>query len=78
MNIEWVEGFEINVKVDESGAVVISANREGLLSLAQQFTALAETLPGDHIHYDQDNSLEEGSTELIVEKKPDRSDSSEE
>jgi hypothetical protein len=68
MNIEWVEGFEINVKVDESGAVVISANREGLLSLAQQFTALAENLPGDHIHYDQDNSLEEGSTELIVEK----------
>ncbi|MBQ3376066.1 MAG: hypothetical protein IJG49_06615 [Erysipelotrichaceae bacterium] len=68
MNIEWVEGFEINVKVDECGAVVISANREGLLSLAQQFTALAETLPGDHIHYDQDNSLEEGSTELIVEK----------
>ena len=68
MNIEWVEGFEINVTVDESGAVVISANREGLLSLAQQFTVLAETLPGDHIHYDQDNSLEEGSTELIVEK----------
>ena len=65
MEIEWVDGFEIRVKVDHD-AVVISANKEGLLSLAKQLTALAEAAPGQHIHYDEYNSLEDGSTELIV------------
>ena len=48
--------------------MVISANKEGLLSLAAQLTALAEALPGSHIHYDVFNSLEEGSAEMIIEK----------
>lgn len=68
MDIEWVDGFEIRVSVDESGAAVIEANKEGLLSLAKQLTAMAETAPGTHIHYDDSNSLEEGSTELIIAK----------
>ncbi len=67
MKIEWTDGFEIRVKI-ENGTTVISANREGLLSLAKQLTALADGAPGDHIHYDGDNSLVEGSSELIVEK----------
>ena len=33
MELNWVDGFEINVRI-ENGAAVISANREGLLSLA--------------------------------------------
>ena len=65
MEIEWVDGFEIRVKVDHD-AVVISANKEGMLSLAKQLTALAEAAPGQHIHYDEYNSLEDKSTELIV------------
>ena len=65
MEIEWVDGFEIRVKVDHD-AVVISANKEGMLSLAKQLTALAEAAPGQHIHYDEYNSLEDGSAELIV------------
>ena len=65
MDIEWVDGFEIRVKVDH-GAVVITANREGMLSLAKQLTALAEAAPGQHIHYDNYNSLEEGSAEMII------------
>ena len=65
MEIEWVDGFEIRVKVDHD-AVVISANKEGMLSLAKQLTALAEAAPGQHIHYDEYNSLEDGSTEMIV------------
>ena len=65
MEIEWVDGFEIRVKVDHD-AVVISANKEGMLSLAKQLTALAEAAPGQHIHYDEYNSLEDESTELIV------------
>lgn len=63
--IEWVDGFEIRVKVDHD-AVVIAANKEGMLSLAKQLTALAEAVPGQHIHYDEYNSLEEGSTEMII------------
>ena len=65
MEIEWVDGFEIRVKVDHD-TVVISANKEGMLSLAKQLTALAEAAPGQHIHYDEYNSLEDGSTEMIV------------
>ena len=53
----WVEGFEIHVRLQKEKAL-ISANREGLLSLAKQLTALAEELPGSHIHYDLYNSLE--------------------
>ena len=49
-------------------AVTICANREGLLSLARQLLSLAEGIPGDHIHYDVYNSLEDGSAELIVER----------
>ena len=65
MDITWVDGFSIKVKVD-SGTVIISANKEGLLSLAKQLTTLAEALPGNHIHYDEYNSLEEGSVEMII------------
>jgi len=31
--------------------------------------ALAEGEPGDHIHYDEHNSLEEGSAEFVVVKQ---------
>lgn len=68
MNINWIDGFEISVD-NNNDEVVISANREGLLSLAGQLAALAEGKLGDHIHYDENNSLEEGSAELIIERK---------
>ena len=67
MKIKWVEGFEIRTVI-ENNEIVISANREGLLSLAKQLTALAGGAPGDHIHYDEHNSLEEGSAEMIIER----------
>ena len=67
MKIEWKDGFEIRVET-VNNAVVISANKEGLLSLAAQLTALAEAAPGSHIHYDEYNSLKEGSTEMIIER----------
>ena len=67
MKIEWVDGFEIKV-VAENGGIVISANREGMLLLAKQLTALADGAPGDHIHYDEHNALEEGSMEMIIER----------
>ena len=67
MKSEWVEGFEIKV-VTENDKTVISANREGMLSLAKQLMMLADGIPGDHIHYDECNSLEEGSAEMIIER----------
>ena len=73
MRIEWVDGFEIRVSI-ENGEAVISANKEGLISLAKHLTALAEETPGSHIPYDQCNSLEDGSTELIIVRTGDRKD----
>ena len=67
MKIEWIEGSEIAVNIYNK-EVTGSANKEGLLSLAGQLKALAEGVPGDHIHYDEDNSLEEGSAELVIER----------
>lgn len=67
MELNWTDGFEIKVRI-KNGAAVISANREGLLSLADHLKNLAEGLPGNHIHLDAYNSLEEGSSELILEK----------
>ena len=63
----WEDGFTIKVRGEEK-EVVISANREGLLSLANQLRALANESVGSHIHYDEYNSLEEGSSELLIER----------
>ncbi|MBQ3287203.1 MAG: hypothetical protein IJH45_04545 [Firmicutes bacterium] len=67
MDLRWEDGFKIKVGTYKNEAT-ISANREGLLSLANQLSALAEEAPGSHIHLDQYNSLENGSAELIIEK----------
>ena len=67
MDMNWVDGFTIKVRV-ENGNVVLLANKEGLLSLASQLKALADEAAGSHCHYDEYNSLEDGSCELIIEK----------
>ena len=67
MLIRWEDGFEM--RVDVSGeAVTISANREGLASLANILTDLAKEKAGAHVHLDEHNSLEDGSVELIIER----------
>ena len=69
MELNWIDGFTITVRIQPDNAVLLSANKEGLLSLANHMIALAESkTPCDHIHLDQYNSLEDGSTELIIEK----------
>ena len=68
MNIEWIEGSKISVRISGEKEITVSANREGLLSLAGQLKTLAEGIPGDHIHYDEYSSLEEGSVEMIIER----------
>ena len=67
MDIRWVDGFEIVTGVRE-GEVTIYANREGLLSLANILFDLASESPGTHIHLDEHNSLEQGSSGLIIER----------
>ena len=51
MDIKWKDGFSISVS-ENNGEILISANREGLLSLAGILEALAEEQPGSHIHLD--------------------------
>lgn len=67
MQIRWENGFEIRAAVD-GGEVTVSANREGMLSLANILMDLADEKPGTHVHLDEHNSLEEGSCELVVER----------
>ena len=67
MELNWIDGFEICVQAGD-GTALVSANREGLLSLANHLAALAAEAPGSHIHLDESNSLEAGSAELILEK----------
>lgn len=67
MQINWADGFEIRV-TQHGSETLISANREGLISLANILTALADENAGSHIHLDEFNSLESGSAGLIIEK----------
>lgn len=66
--MKWEDGFMIAVKVGHN-TVTISANKEGLLSMANHLIALAkDNASGAHFHLDEHNSLEENSSELIIEK----------
>ena len=70
IQLSWEKNFTIEVK-NTSNEVIISANNEGLLSLARHLLTLAqnEVPVGTHIHLDEYNSLEEGSIDLIIEKQ---------
>jgi hypothetical protein len=65
----WEKGFEIEVKY-ENDAILINANKAGLISLANHLLNLAQdNIPeGIHAHFDDLNSLEEGSKDLIIQK----------
>lgn len=66
MEIKWDDGFSIATAVN-NGAITISANREGLTSLARLLQSLADAPPGTHIHLDQYNSLDDNSPDLIID-----------
>lgn len=67
MEIDWVDGFQISASIDDA-TMRITANREGLVSLANILLGLAKERPGSHVHLDQHNSLEDGSCELVIER----------
>jgi hypothetical protein len=70
MKLKWEDGFKIEVKEQSSRSVLIKANKAGLFSLARHLLALSvSSIPtGYHLHFDDLNSLEDGSCELIIEK----------
>lgn len=70
MEFHWEEGFRISTRIDDD-AIVISANRAGLVSLVNHLLTLADGGPCGHFHLDEYNPLEDGSCELIVERIPD-------
>lgn len=65
----WIGDFTIKVSI-EGDSIVISANKDGLMSLSNHFANLAQdTVPINcHLHFDEYNSLEIGSLELVVQK----------
>ena len=67
MKFAWEKGFTIAARIDGE-KVIISANREGLVSLAHHLLALADEIPRGHFHLDEHNSLEDGSCELVFER----------
>ncbi len=70
IKLNWQDNFEIVTK-SEAGDIIITANKAGLISLATHLLTLAqdEVPSGCHIHYDETNSLENGSVELVIQKK---------
>lgn len=66
---QWEAGFVIQTSV-ENGVTRIQANKAGLISLANHLLNLAQdAIPlGVHLHLDDLNSLEDSSSELIIEK----------
>ena len=68
-SFEWEGDFFIKVE-KETDRTEISANKAGLISLAKQFLLLAQDIfpAGYHLHYDESNSLEQGSSHLIINK----------
>jgi hypothetical protein len=71
LRMSWEDDFTIHVRIEGTQTVVIQANTAGLISLARQLLTLAqdEVPPGYHIHYDESNALEDGSCEIILEKR---------
>jgi len=66
---KWESGFSISIRI-EGDIVKLAANRLGLVSLANHLLNLAqdEVPSGYHLHFDEHNSLEDGSAELVIEK----------
>ena len=70
LHLDWEPGFSISAKFGIGNSVILSANQAGLISLARHLLLLAQpsVTKGYHYHFDDTNSLEEGSIELIIDK----------
>ena len=71
LDVIWEPGAKYAIRV-EANSVVLSANQNGLLSLAKQLLYLAHNdLPaGSHVHFDSFfTGRDAGGTELVIEKE---------
>ena len=70
MKFLWEDGFRIAVRIDPGNQVVLSANKEGCISLARHLLELAQipASQGAHFHLDQYNALEDDSCEIVIER----------
>ncbi len=69
LKIKWEKNFKI--KITNNKQIILKSNKEGLISLARIFLSLSQdNVPeGYHIHLDESNSLQDGSSELIIERQ---------
>ncbi|GGG05625.1 hypothetical protein GCM10010912_57850 [Paenibacillus albidus] len=69
VELDWEENFSISCSVDQE-TIKISANQQGLISLAKHLLNIAqcEVPIHTHLHFDDYNSLQDGSCDLIIEK----------
>jgi len=69
MILKWESNFKIKVS-DINGSILIEANTDGLVSLANHLLNLSQSSvqTGAHLHLDENNSLEDGALDLIIEK----------
>jgi len=71
----WEDGFsikaEIDINSDDGNAIVIKANKAGLISLANHLIELSDDrfVTNHHIHLDESVGLEKGSVELTLMKE---------
>lgn len=70
LKLVWENNFVIDVEVTGDQAI-ISANSEGLVSLARHLLLLAQpNVPaGHHIHLDELNALEDGPFGIIFQRR---------
>ena len=70
LDVIWNDNARYTLDVDYD-SVILSANREGLISLAKQmiYFAYNELPEGSHIHFDSFFTKTDQTFHLVVEKK---------
>ncbi|HEX3081219.1 MAG TPA: hypothetical protein VHQ04_12175 [Puia sp.] len=67
MKLDWIPGYVIKTEIYKD-SVIIKANTEGLLSLADHLKKIAGMHEGFHLFLDETNSLENQSIGLTIVK----------
>ena len=73
MYYKWIGDSSITISLEDEDTVVISANKDGLLSLANHLLNLSQDSVPDHFHMhfdDLNGGVESGSLGIIIEKIP--------
>ena len=70
LDVVWENGSKYAIKIADN-TVMISANKNALISIAKQMIYMAcNNLPvGSHVHYDSFFTETNGEYELVIEKE---------